>query len=218
MELHRLGELPPNFDSKLFNKLYKETQGLRVNLANRIDHRRYGVSKDIILSWFDDKFIFVFNKYMGERDEKHLKHSIINALSLFKCRILRKAYSGESEIYSNTISLVSTEEEKDIFDVIPIEDEINNEDLFLELALSFMKKKLNEDAYLLLEVQINPPQFILDRVRSKFNITTKVLVEYFDLPDVKESYRYIDSLKQSIAYYTNEAREYFKSPASFELG
>ena len=135
MELHRLGELPSNFDSKLFNKLYKETQGLRINLANRIDHRRYGVSNDIILSWFDDKFIFVFNKYMGKRDEKHLKHSIINALSLFKCRILRKAYSGESEIYSNTISLISTEEEKDIFDVIPVEDEIDNENLFLELAL-----------------------------------------------------------------------------------
>lgn len=217
MEIHRLGELPSDFDSKLFNKLYKETEGLRINLANRIDHRRYGVTSDIILSWFDDKFIFVFNKYMNTRDEKHLKYSLINALSLFKCRILRKAYSGESEIYSNTISLISTEDEKDIFDIIPIKEEIDNEDLFLELALSFMKRKLDEDAYLLLEVQINPPQFILDRVRSKFNITTKVLIEYFDLPANKESYNYIESLKKSITHYTNEAREYFKSPASLEF-
>jgi hypothetical protein len=217
MEIHRLGEIPKNFDSKLFNKLYKETEGLRRNLANQIDSRRYGVTNDIILSWFDDKFIFVFTKYMETRDEKHLKYSLINALSLFKCRVLRKAYGGEAEIYSNTISIINRENEKDIFDVIPIEDEISNEDLFLELALSFLKRKLEEDAYLLLELQINPPSFILDRVRSKFNITTRVLVEYFSLPDTKESYRYIDSLKESIAHYTKEAEEHFKSSASFDL-
>ena len=217
MELHRLGELPDDFNSKLFNKLYKETEGLRRNLANQIDQRRYGVTKDIILSWFDDKFIFVFTKYMDSRDEKHLKYSLINALSLFKCRVLRKAYSGESEIYSNTISIINRDDETDIFDIIPIQDEISDGDLFLELALSFLKKKLEDDAYLLLELQINPPAFILDRVRSKFNITTKVLVEYFSLPPNKESYKYIESLKQSIAHYTKEAHEHFKSQASFDM-
>lgn len=212
MELNRLKELPSNFNTELFNKLYKETQGLRVNLSKQIDERRYGVSKDIVLSWFDDKFIFVFNKYFEEREEKHLKYSLIQALQFFKCRILRKAYTGESEIYSNVINL-SDDDSRDLINIIPDSTEPDNKTLFLELAMGFFKQRLSEDALLILDLQIDPPQYLIERSRSKNHITSKLLVQYLDLDMTKSNVKYIDSIKDQITKYTKEAQEYFNSQA-----
>ena len=92
MEIHRLVPMKTGYDELLFNKLYKETEALRNLLTYQIDHRRYGVTQDIIKSWFDDKFIFVFNKYYGDIEEGQLKGRIINALRTFK-------YSNNPDIY-----------------------------------------------------------------------------------------------------------------------
>lgn len=217
MELHRLNELPSDFPNELFNKLYNETIGLRKNLVQRIDHRRFGVTEDIIESWFDDKFLFVFNKYFREREEKHLKYSLIQALSLFKCRILRKAYTGEAEIYSNTINLNDAGEQEKFINVIPSTDELDNQQLFLELALGFLKKQLSQDAFLILELQINPPEYILQRTRSKNKITSKLLAEYLDLPDTKESIKFINQLKEEITLNIEKAREYFTTSQAYQI-
>lgn len=215
MELHRLSELPSDFPTQLFNKLHKETKGLRTNLVKSIDHRRFGVTPDIIESWFDDKFIFVFNKYFKDREEKHLKYSIIQALSLFKCRILRKAYSGEAEIYSNVINLTDSKDQERFINVIPSNDEPTNEQLFFELAMGFLKKELTHEALLVLELQLTPPEYIVQRTRSKNNITSKLLAEYLDLPNNRQSANYIDTLKEEIAITIEKAREYFTTAPAF---
>ncbi len=209
MELHRLEELPSDFPHQLFNRLHKETRGLTKNLVKNIDHRRFGVTPDIIESWFDDKFIFVFNKYFRDMEEPHLKHSLIKALGLFKCRILRKAYTGEAEIYSNVINLSDSEEQERFINVIPSDDEPDEKTLFLSMALEFLKTELTREAYLVFELQLSPPEYLIQRSRSKNNITSKLLVEYLDLPDTRESVRYVDSLKTEIRLTIEKAREYF---------
>ena len=74
MELHRLKPMESGYDSSLFNKLYKETAPLRKSLARQIDSRRFGVSDDVILSWFDDKFMFVFNKHFKDKEVDILRN------------------------------------------------------------------------------------------------------------------------------------------------
>ena len=66
MELHRLQPMKP-YDPKLFNELYKKTERLRKSLVYQIDSSRWGVTQDEVMSWFDDKFIFVFNKYQDQK-------------------------------------------------------------------------------------------------------------------------------------------------------
>ena len=83
MELHRLKPMESGYDSQLFNKLYKETTQLRKSLARQIDSRRFGVSDDVILSWFDDKFMFVFNKHFKDKEVDVLRGFIINSLQTF---------------------------------------------------------------------------------------------------------------------------------------
>lgn len=207
MEIHRLTTMKEDYDQKLFNKLYQETESLRINLANQIDHRRFGVSKDIILSWFDDKFIFVFNKHFGDKDPEVLKGFIINSLKTFKLRVLRKAYTDKAEGLLSTIDL---EGESELINIIPSNDEINEGDLFMGLVLDFMKSRLQEDAFLVLQVELNPPPFILTRIKSpNSHISSKLIAEYLDLGISNRAIRYINSLRKEIKEHTKIARDHF---------
>jgi len=207
MEIHRLKPMKDGYDQDLFNRLYKETEGLRNLLTYQIDHRRYGVTQDIIKSWFDDKFIFVFNKYYGEITNDQLKGRIINALRTFKFRMLRKAYS-KYNIYNNEVRL---EGEKNLINIIPIDDGISNHQLFLELALIYLKKNLCDDSFLVLQVDLNPPPYILNKmVNPKTKIPAKLIAEYLDLEPSRDSTLYINDLRSEVSYWVSQAKEYFK--------
>jgi len=207
MEIHRLLPMKEGYDQQLFNKLYKETESLRNLLTYQIDHRRYGVTSDIIKSWFDDKLIFVFNKYYGEIEEGQLKGRIINALKTFKFRMLRKAYS-KYNIYNNEIRL---EGRIKLINIIPIDNEISDHSLFLEMALKYLKKNLCDDAFLILELDLNPPPYILQKLKScTTKIPAKLIAEYLDLEPTRDSSLYVNDLRSEINYWVEEAKDYFK--------
>lgn len=214
MELHRVPEVPSDFPHELFNKIYKELKPLKRSLVRGIDSRRYGVTPDIISSWFDDKIMFVFLKYYKDRDDKHLKNSIIQALGLFKNRVLRKAYGGEADIYSNIINIIDEDTGDDeIFNIIPIEDEIDESKLFVELITEFMRNNLSQEAYEIFELQLNPPEFIKSRAKSLNNITSKLIAQYYELPINRINLSRIENCKLEIQNVITQAREYFNSPS-----
>jgi hypothetical protein len=216
MEIHRLTPMKDDYPVELFNKLYKETKNLRKNLARNIDHRRYGVTHDIVLSWFDDKFIFVFNKHFQSKEPEVLRGFLINSLQTFKMRILRKAYQKEGEFYS---SLVTMDGDYDLINIIPDQNQISNEDLFYNLAIEFMKNKLSDDAYLLLQLQLNPPPYILSRIKGgNSRIPNELIMEFLDIDKSEpKAERYIKKLKKEINIAIKNAKEYFKenNPLAF---
>lgn len=206
MEIHRLKPMKEGYDEKLFNKLYQETEGLRRSLTYQIDARRYGVTSDIIYSWFTDKFIWVFNRYCGEITDEQLKGRIINSLKTFKFRVLRKAYS-KYNLYDNQVKL---DDDPGLINIIPLESEISNHELFLELALSYLKKNLCDDAFLVLEVELNPPPFILQRViNPNTKIPANLIAEYLGLENNKDSISYINDLRRERTYWVEEAKSQF---------
>lgn len=216
MEINRLTEMKKDYPEKLFNRLYDETKGLRKKLSYGIDTRYYGVTRDIIESWFDDKFILVFNKHFDNKDPEVLKGFIITSLQRFKNRILRKAYVQEGQFYGSRVEL---DNEHTFLNFIPDEDnQMNEENIFLEIALNFMQEKLNQDAYLLLKTQLNPPPFILDRLKkSNSKITIKVLLDFFGLKETNSNRKYISKLKLEIEETKNKARVYFdNNPLALE--
>jgi len=206
MEIHRLKPMKEGYSEVLFNKIYSETHNLRKSLARSIDHKKYGVSPDIVLSWFDDKFIFVFNKHFSDKNPDVLKGFIINSLKTFKYRVLRKAYTRESEFIASTVKL---EGETNLINIIP-DEPIPTENIFLDYATKFMKDNLTDDAHLIFELQLNPPPFILNRlVKSTAKINNELLLEFLGITDTTKTNRYITTLKKQITEQTKIAREYF---------
>ena len=209
MEIHRLTTMKDGYPVELFNKLYKETEGLRKALTYQIDHRRYGVTSDIVKSWFDDKFIFVFNKHFEEHEPDVLKGFIINSLKTFKMRILRKAYSIEGEFYG---SCVTMDGEYDLLNILPDNNITTNEPTFYDLTIQYMKKNLSDNAYMLFQIQIDPPPYILSRIdSSNSRIPNKLVAEFLNIDSNEtDADRYIKSLKKEITNAIKSAKEYFK--------
>lgn len=208
METHRLTPMQANYNNELFNKIYKETSSLRKKLAYGIDSRKFGVDYQEVLSWFDVKFIFTFNKYYGQKDDEILKGYIIQSLQMFKHRICKMSYSKKTEV-NNSVEISDFTEFGNIAD----ENGTEEEDLFMGLALDYFRSELSKDAYFLLELQLNPPPYILNKLseQEKFDInkiSNDLILDYLDLES--KTSNYIDNLKKEIRKVTRQARDYFK--------
>lgn len=207
MEIHRLKQMKDGYPEQLFNSLYNSTSELRKSLAYQIDNRRYGVTKDIILSWFDDKFIFVFNKYYDTMDEDTLRGFIINSLRTFKMRILRKAYSHDSEFYISHVEL-----EGDSNNINRIKEEAPLDDNDLERVITFLKSKLSKEAFTVLQIQLNPPPYILSKLKkSNSHIPNNLILEYLNLVSTPSNKRFISNVRKEIEEVIGSAKSYFNN-------
>jgi hypothetical protein len=206
MEENRLTTMAIGYDEKLFNRLYKETEPLRRKLAGQIDARRFGLFYDDILSMFDIKFIFAFNKHWQRKDPpEKIKAIILNSLANFKCRILKAAYTHKfSQSITSLDGMLG-----DYEDLFP--DNSPQENTQLDKALKFMKNNLSENAFTLLEIQLNPPPFILNKINvSKDKPLQKIpdhlILDYFGLGCNNNSQKYLGRLKKEIRNAVHYAR------------
>lgn len=211
-ESHRLLPMKGTYDEKLFNQLYKETQGLRKKLAHQIDARKFGVDYDEILSWFDVKFLFAFNKYF-DREPERLKGYLVNALMMYKYRIMRSSYQVKYHNHANMLDvseLVSLGE----FDVVD-EVSMDNKNNLKEEAFSFLKSRLCNDALLVLEIELNPPDFIIMEMEELYKpkgtkIPNNIIADYLGYGDSDKGTKYIGDLRKDIKEAISLAQSHFK--------
>lgn len=203
MESHRLKPMAAGYDEKLFNKLYVETEPLRRKLAGQIDAKRFGLFYDDILSFFDDKFIFCFNKHYSEPPNK-LKAFLINSLQNFKNRILRSAYTQKySQHFISLDTMINAEDH--------FVEETESRDYYYEKLMTFLQVHLSDNAYLLLETQLKPPPYILKRINVDSSkplqkIPDQLILKYFGLGYNEKTCRYLAKLKKEIRYALNYAK------------
>lgn len=214
MEEHRLTPMKENYDEKLFNDIYQKVQPLKRKLAASINTSKLGVDYEDILSWFDIKFIFVFNKYFETKNPDVLKGFIISSLQMFQTKILRKAYSNKNAPHSDTIDITEINNLESLFTTHQEED--TSYDTFLNLALSFMKEHLSDDALLVLDIQLNPPLYIMEKLRKLDKhridkIPSNIISEYLSLGDSKKAIQYINELNREIKEVTYITREHFNN-------
>lgn len=205
-ELHRLKDFNQSYDVELFNKLYKNMKPLMRRLAKQVDAKRFNVTPDIILSYFSDKFVYVFNKYQAEYDEEHLKAALLSSLTTFKNRLLRNAYTEEAT-YNQQISNL-----EDLFDdskeLIDDSDEAILKEKQLKILYDYMKEKLDPDTYLLFEIQMDPPEYIKERLKTdNSRISALLLLDFFELPRTKSNSNWIGEMRRDIEYWLERAKE-----------
>ncbi len=192
-----------NHDPRIFKDLYEKVNPLKRKLASEIDCRRFGVDYEEILSWFDVKFIYVFNKYYHSQPERLLGY-IINSLKLFKCRILRGAYT---EKFSQSISSL----DYDAHDVV-LEDD--NTPQLISSVKDYMRVHLSDNAYEYFILTLYPPPFILNELERlslapKSKIPDEVIMDYYDIGNREDGYRWIKSWKVEIKKAMELAKVYF---------
>lgn len=205
-ELHRLKVMPEDYDKKLFNNLYKLVQPVIRNLVRGIDVNRLNTSPDILTSQFNDKMLFVFNKYYGTVEEEHLKANILRALSTYKNHLLKYAYSEKATFNQNLKSFedLFDDSKEDFSDELEEQEKAKIE--MWNLLKNYMLDNLSPDAQLVWEVTLNPTPYI--EMNAKYGrITNTLLVDFFDLPKTRDSVRYIGELKEEIQSVIEKAKK-----------
>jgi hypothetical protein len=213
MELHRLQ--PFNYESEVFNKIYKETEPLRKKLAGQINTRLFGVSYDIVLSWFDDKFLHAYSKYYEKHpdgSEGNLKGYIINSLQIFKLRVLRKAY--QEGIYHDMVTI----DDNPMINYLPDKNDLEEGEVFLERALGFLKSNLSDIAYSILQLELNPPPYIMVRMDDpKKKIPIPLMLEFLNIPESPENIRLIQLVRREIKNGIVKAKSHFLNKLELSL-
>lgn len=204
-ELHRLKDFNQSYNVELFNKLYKNMRPLMKRLAKQVDPKRFNVTSDIILSYFSDKFVYVFNKYQAEYDEEHLKAALLSSLTTFKNRLLRNAYTEAAEMNQQISSLEDLFE--DSKELVDDSEEAQLKEERLRLVTDYLKEHLSPDAYLIWEVQMDPPEYILERLKTDHSrISALLLLDFFGLPRTKSNSNWISEMRKDIEYWVERAK------------
>lgn len=207
-EIHRLTEMPSDYDQELFNRLYKITRPVIRNLVRQIDHRRFNVSPDILASYFDDKFLFVFNKYQGKISEEHLQANILRALGTFKNKLLRNAYGEKAEYNQGLTSM------EDLFDnnkeLEDDSEETQAKEDHMKMIEEYMRKNLSPDAFLIFQLTMDPPEVLMATEDRSKRISNIAFVDFFELPRTKSSVKFIADLREDITYWIHRAQEELK--------
>lgn len=207
MEIHRLKTMPEGYDQKLFNELYAKTHNLRESLIYQIDERRFGVTKDELRSWFDDKFLFVFQKYYGKMPSPTLLGYLINSLKVFKFKVLRRSYQLNNSINLNTISM----DDLSMFNSLQ-EDPESDDNTLYDMALDFLKSQLSREAWALLQIQLNPPIFIASKVKNlNAKIPGNLILEFLGEEVTESNLDIIRYLRKEINSAIEMAHAHFNS-------
>lgn len=204
-ELHRLKEFK-NLDEAKFNRLYKVCLPIIRKLSTNIDTRKYGVDREILQSYFTDKFMYVYNKYQEEYDEERLKYTLIKSLTQFRNKLLRSAYTQIGEFQSEISSF------DDLYEAgkewLDDHDETEYKEELSEKFHKFMKEHLTPDEYLLFVTQLDPPPFLEERMSSSHGrISILSVIEFFDLPKTLRSQEMISQMRANINEALNLAAE-----------
>jgi hypothetical protein len=205
-ESHRLKPMG-NYDQALFNKLFKEVTPLMKKISRQIDCRRYGVEQQDILSWVQTKFIFIFQRY-HDTEPKYLKGYIIRGLQMYAMRLMSQAYQ---EKYASKLSTLDISDLYDEAEILTDEDPdaVEFRQSLLTKALKFLKGNLSDNAFLILQTEIDLPAYIrreMDDLGKSPNskIPTELLAEYFGM-DNKEGIRRLRNLRREISEAIEEA-------------
>lgn len=207
MEEHRLTTMVEGYDPKVFNNIYQKTRDLTYKLSYGISQKLLGVDQGEIRSWFDVKLLFVFNKYYHSKNPDVLLGFIINSLKTYKFRILRTIYTQKGEFNSKVDTVEDFSRIKEPWEV---NNQFEKEDL-LAKTLDLLKKKISPDAYLLLDIELYPPDYIINCMKEMgkhdlSKIPVNLICEYLSLDSSPSSYEFIRNLREEIKEAMEECR------------
>lgn len=202
-ELNRIKKID-DYNVSEFNQLYELVLPYIKRLSRNIDARRLNVSRDLIESYFIDKFLFIFNKYHKIYEYEQLKANILTGLKKYSYRLMRNGYTQRSEFNQQLVSF------EDLFDENKEDIAFLEEDSDLEILSKdlhkFMSKKLTPDEMLVWKVTLDPPPFILILMKkSRGKLSISHLIDFFEFPRDRASYKHFSLMLKKFKALKEEA-------------
>lgn len=203
MEDHRLKPMVEHYNVEEFNRLYSETKQLKQKLAYGMDEQRFGLTKEELIAEFDVKLLWVYNKYCEQHDYEVTKAHVINALRLYKCKLLKYTYAKKREPLVNRSYIDSGDNRSEIENLIDVKFE--GDDKLISVK-KYLKNNMSENAWLIFNIEIDPPLYILDKITGKkvYPLPVNIIADYLGIP-AKDVRRYQREIKEA----TLEARQFF---------
>lgn len=201
--------MPADYDAETFNEMYVKCSAYMDKLARGINPRYFNVTDDIVRSWFDDKFIWIYTKYHNEMSDKALLPHILKGLKTFQAHVMMKAYSEKADMNMRMMSMDNEELwAPHQLEAIPDESKgFQDNDLVREVKARVKEILGNTDAYTLFEMQLNPPPMVLG---DESGDQDSAWAKFFGLPLVEESFTYIHILKEEISRAISQIRKRVK--------
>ena len=134
-----------------------------------------------------------------------MKATLISSLSTYKNRLLRNAYTKQAE-YNQSLDRLEDlfDDSKELLDDSDEQKLINDE---IDMIYAYMKDKLSPDAYLLFEIQLDPPAFIKEQMKTQNSkISNMMLLDFLELRRTKANANFISKLRSEIDEYTEKAK------------
>lgn len=202
-ELNRIKKLN-DYDVNEFNQLYELVLPYIKRLSRNIDERRLNVSKDLIESYFLDKFLYIYNKYNQVYDYEQLKANILTGLKKYSYRLMKDGYTQRSEFNQQLVSFENLFDDS-LEDFEEIEEGSDLNQLANKLQ-SFMEARLNADEYLVWRVTLDPPPFLLLKMNdSKGKLSISHLIDFFEFPRDRSSYKHFSTMLKKFRTLKEEA-------------
>ena len=211
-ESHRLVAMKDGYDPLLFNRIHKEVRPLINKLAYGIDHRRFGVEHQDIVSAFEIKLLYSFNKYIKTANEQYVKGFVIRSLQLYSNRLISQSYADKFATHPSDIDIV------ELYDETQIQiDECNHseQECLLRKATQFLRRVLSDNEFLILQVELNPPPYIVKEMEDlgkslNTKIPNEVIADFLGMSG-KAAIDFVRECRVNIAKAIELARRVFQN-------
>jgi len=162
---------------KDYLRLRGDLTPLMRKLAGHVDHNRLRLNFDDMIGFFEEKLIMVWTKYQGQLEFEDIK--AIGIASLYNLRTkVSKKYSREISLDEDLVEDYADE---------PYQD-------YLELA----KPHLTEAQFWLLELLVDPPEYLRSRSTEGKRIPSEAVLEYMAFPTDRQAVKKLNTIRRGI--------------------
>jgi len=162
---------------KSINDLLSELHPLIKYLAGTSDYKKLRFSVSDMESFFTEKLLYVWMKWSERLPYEEVKAITIASLYNYRGKIYKK-YAKEIPLADHPVPSTDGEPYRDL----------------VEEAAQY----LTQDQAVVLEILVDPPFYIRDKVVAGKRIPSHVVLEYLDMPQDKQTVKDMNTFRRQI--------------------
>jgi len=163
---------------EVFNDLLEDLHPMIIDLSGTSDYKKLRFTQSDMVGFFNEKLLHVWMKYHEVSPYEEVKAIAIASLYNLRAKLFRK--------YAREVSLPEN------LDVAEEASETTTD------YLTLTKGVLKENQQFLLELLVDPPLYISEKVNMGKRIPSNVILDYLGIPITKKSVKTMNTFRRGI--------------------